>query len=190
MSEGNLDYPQLRYNEYSKQRGDLFKTNVDLGGRYDQWILTLSAGALALSIGFLEKIAPRPAGNTLFLILLAWLFLILGLLAGFVSLLTAQYSAHRQIEILDEEYRQFRITVEPRGEGASGQSAPPGKNPFIKITHMLNWISAPAFILGVIFLCCFAYSNIPVGNPQSVLPPKVDVNVTIQNPIPAPASTT
>ena len=53
MSDGNLSYQQIRYNEYSKQRAELAKTNVDLGGRFDQWVLTLSAGGLGLSLAFL-----------------------------------------------------------------------------------------------------------------------------------------
>src|SRR5438309_11202790 len=106
MDEPKPDYSQIRYIEYSKLRGDLFKTNVELAGRYDQWILTLSSGALALSLAFLEKIASHPEPNTVFLIGLAWIFLVVAMLTGFLSLVTAQYSAGRQIEILDWEYKQ------------------------------------------------------------------------------------
>src|SRR2546430_12783631 len=121
MSEEKPDYRQIRYNEYSKQRGDLAKTNVDLGGRFDQWILTLSAGGLGLSLAFLEKIAPRPQPNTLFLLALAWLFLSLGLLTGFVALLTSQYSAFRQIQILDEEWKEYiEASKKQSAEGAAG----------------------------------------------------------------------
>jgi hypothetical protein len=169
-------YQQLRYNEYSKQRGELFKTNVELGGPYDQWILTLSGGAIALSLAFLEKIASHPEPNTLFLLGLAWFFLMVALLTGLVSLLTAQYSALRQIEILDAEYREWR---------EQGEQGPMPKTPkpnrYAGLTDILNRVSAPSFVLGVLFLCAFAYANIPSAPASAALPPKVDVNVRFQN---------
>ena len=179
MSEQQPTYQQVRYNEYSKQRADLARTNVELGGRYDQWILTLSAGAIGLSLAFLEKIAPHPEPNTLFLIGLSWFFLIIGLLAGFISLLTAQYSATRQIEILDEEYREFTKTEAPPAADAGARPVPTNK--YRSFTNVLNWISAPGFVLGVVFLCAFAYANLPAVAPTAQLPTKVDVNVKFQN---------
>jgi hypothetical protein len=190
MAEEPLSYPQIRYNQYSRQRGELSKTNVELGGRYDQWILTLSAGALGLSVAFLEKIAPHPEVNTIFLIGLAWVFLVVGLLSGLISLLTAQYSAAEQIQILDEEYREYlNHQQENKGENPVAK-APAGLNKYAQTTDYLNWISAPAFVIGVVFLCVFAYSNIPRKTPipsLPVLPPQMDVNVKIQNlPLPEP----
>jgi len=181
MSEEALSYQQIRYNEYSKQRSELAKTNVELGGRYDQWILTLSAGAIALSVAFLEKISPHPEPNTVFLIGLAWAALVVSLLGGFISLLTAQYSALRQIQILDEDYLEFRESAKQNIEGAAATKEPPKRNNYAEVTNVLNWVSAPAFVLGVIFFCLFAYANIPAGVGMSVLPTKVDVNVRLQN---------
>jgi len=181
MSEENPSYQQIRYNEYSKQRAELTKTTVELAGRYDQWILTLSAGALGLSVAFLEKIVPHPEPNTLFLLGLAWSCLIAGLFAGFVALQTAQYSALRQIEILDADYRTYLEELKKGNlENPVGDN-PKLNNRFNAYTDLLNKISAPAFVLGVIFLCVFAYANIPSVNPTPSLPPKVDVNVRFQN---------
>jgi len=183
MSDGNPEYRQIRYDEYSKQRADLAKTNIDLAGRFDQWILTLSAGGLGLSLAFLEKIAPHPRPNTTFLLGIAWFFLALGLLAGLLSLLTAQYSALRQIDILDDEWKTFMANT-----GKDSKDAPVSEaarlNKYTEYTHLLNCIAAPGFVLGVVFLCLFAYSNVPDANPTPLLPPKVDVNVTVQNPTP------
>ncbi len=181
MPDENLSYPQIRYSEYSKQRADLAKTNVELGGRYDQWILTLSAGALGLSVAFLEKIAPHPEANTLFLLGLAWFFLIVGLFAGFLSLLTAHNSARRQIEILDAEYRHYLDELKKGGSENPVAEESKMTNKSAVATDILNKISAPAFVLGVMFLCAFAFANVPSVSPAPTIPPKVDVNVRLQN---------
>jgi hypothetical protein len=180
MADEQLNYAQNRYNEYSKQRGDLAKVNVELGGRYDQWILTLSGGSLLASITFLEKIAPHPAHNTIFVVGLAWLFLIVSLLTGFLSLLTAQYAAFRQIEILDAEYLEYLTNLKTNPEGSPVAKTSPQINKYSQITHYLNCISAPTFVIGVALLCVFAYLNIPTGETPAAVPQQVDVFVKFE----------
>src|ERR1035438_4775715 len=75
-----VESPEMVLHKYQKDRhaahvaisnrfDDLaFKTSE----RYDQWILTLSGGALAISLTFLEKIAPEPTKWTLFLLGFSW----------------------------------------------------------------------------------------------------------------------
>ncbi|MGH7969567.1 MAG: hypothetical protein ACREIC_12650 [Limisphaerales bacterium] len=179
MAEQPFNYEQTRYEQYSKERGELFKTNVELGGRYDQWILTLSAGAIGLSIAFLEKIAPHPEPNTIFILGFSWFWLLLALLSGFIALLTAQYSATKQIEFLDADYAAFRNAVK-KGE-ETNLVREHKRNRFSEVTNILNWISASTFVLGVLFLCVFAYSNMAGTSSVSGLPPKIDVNLRIQN---------
>lgn len=62
---GSAEYIKDRYEAYSKEREVLRSASLQLGGRYDQWLLTLAGGALALSLVFIEKVAPEPTTWTL-----------------------------------------------------------------------------------------------------------------------------
>ena len=54
------DYRKQRYETYIKDRDALRSDSLEVSGRYDKAILALAGGALALSVTFLEKIAPHP----------------------------------------------------------------------------------------------------------------------------------
>lgn len=145
LQEENKIFEKERYVRFVEERGGLAKAGLEVSGRFDTWCISIPAGALALSLAFLEKIAPQPVVSTKLFLVVAWGALIAGLLSGFASLLTAQNSLDDQIKILDLEYttRQSR------------------RNRFNVWTSILNWTSCGSSILGVIFLCFFAYANLP-----------------------------
>ena len=58
---------------YLEERKDLVKAEQSMYERFDKAILTLSAGALGISITFINQIAPTPKPNTRGWILSAWL---------------------------------------------------------------------------------------------------------------------
>jgi|ERR1041385_578675 hypothetical protein len=191
MGEEKIDYRQLRYAEYAKQRGELARSNVELSGRYDQWILTLSGGAVIASIAFLEKIAPHPSSNTVFLLGLAWLCLIVSLLSGFLSLLTAQYSAAHQIELLDADHAERDQIDQEVAEGKARRSISASENKYNRLTHALNIASPVGLTAGISLLCLFAYANISsVATMPVPIPSKIEVNVRFDNPMPPQTSIT
>lgn len=148
-STGVDDAEPLERKVYLGEREGLNKMELEVSGRYDQWLLTLAGGALALSITFLDKIAPHPEPSTLRWLIVAWGFLLITLILGLVSLLTSQSAIRRQRDILDH-------MQEP-------QTAPSGpmKNRKATATRWLNVSSMVFFALGIVFLCVFSVLNPP-----------------------------
>jgi len=132
---------------YLKMRDLYDKAELEVSGRYDQWILTLSGGALALSITFIEKIAPHPDIDTLFWLKVSWSCLILSLLTALISLVTSQSAI-----------RENRKEIDSAKEAKENHP-----RRFSSITNGLNWGSLILFIWGTIFLCVFSFKNLNVN---------------------------
>jgi hypothetical protein len=150
MSE---EYEQTRYEDHVKERGQLLQLLASLSDRYDKWAITLSGGAVGVSLAFIEKIAPNPLPWSVWLAGVSWLLLVLSLLAAFLSLLSAVYAAKRQVDLLDESYEQFcKAGRDPKFRRE--------KNRCNDWTHRLNLVHSIAFPLGVLVLCVFAFVNL------------------------------
>ena len=127
------------------------QAELDVSGRYDKWILTLSGSALVISITFIDKIAKNPSIETLCWLKYSWACFVLSLLIALLSLLTSQSAIRENRKELDDAY-----------EG--------GRPPRLKFrrwyswaTNFCNWGSLSAFILGAIFLCIFSFNNIDLS---------------------------
>ncbi len=133
---------------YYKIRQSYDDAELEVSGRYDKWILTLSGGALGLSITFIEKIAKNPTPETLYLLKLSWGCLVISLLSALLSLVTSQSAIRETRKKLDLAYSEKRDPNLgfPRW--------------FTNFTNLLNWGSLFLFIVGVIFLCFFSFKNI------------------------------
>jgi hypothetical protein len=146
----NGNEPQyLSTTEYLGCRDGYDKAELEVSGRYDQWILTLSGGALAVSITFIEKIAPAPDVHTLHWLKWSWVLLVVSLLVVLVSLLTSQSAIREQRRELDKAFQDRE---------------PPAyktRKWFTCLTNLLNWGSALFFVAGVSCLCMFAFTNAP-----------------------------
>lgn len=145
---GQADNQPLDEETYLVARQGYDQAELEVSGRYDKWILTLSGGALAISITFIEKIAKNPSIETLVWLKLSWFCFVLSLLISLLSLLTSQSAIRENRKELDSSYRE-------------------GRSPRIKfrrlhtcITNACNWGSLSTFIFGVIFLCVFSFANI------------------------------
>ena len=82
---------------------DLNKANTD---QHDKAILQLTAGALALTVTFMEKIAPHPLPNTQYWLAGGWALLAASMAAMVLSFLTGQNACRRQLALLDIEFRE------------------------------------------------------------------------------------
>jgi hypothetical protein len=111
---------------------------------YDQAVMTLSGGALGISITFIHDIAPAPKAGTIWLLGIAWCFLALSIAAILISKLTSQWALRKAIRQVDD--------------GTIGQQRPGAR--FSAWTASLNVAAGMAFLLGVIFLACFTVTNV------------------------------
>lgn len=72
--------------------------------QFDKAILTLAAGALAISLTFIKNIAPHPKDWTIYFLLASWIGFIISLVCTLCSFLTSQAAFRKQIEILGLDF--------------------------------------------------------------------------------------
>ena len=164
------EYRKQRYDTYTKERDALRNDSLEVSGRYDKAILTLAGGALALSITFLEKIAPNPTPWTSILLAIAWLCLIASVLLELYALATSQTVTNEQIRIVDEEYRQYLLSLPehpPIPEPSTVPETPEVMEAMRRHTRSLNDWSRWLLSIGVLLLCAFSLFNLPHRNPDT-----------------------
>ncbi|MDE1889230.1 MAG: hypothetical protein KGJ87_07580 [Planctomycetota bacterium] len=133
---------------YLEERKQLIGAERETAQQFDKAILTLAAGALALSITFIKQIAPHPKSQSIYFLIAAWTFFSLSILSTLISFLKSQDACRRQREILDQD----RLS-KPHDN----------KNSAANWTNRFNWLSIVFFISGIISLIIFSVFNIPKG---------------------------
>lgn len=140
MTAKRLD---LDREEYFAERRLLIEARQRAYQRADQMIIGGAAGALILSIGFVEKLAPGPAVTYRWMLANAWLILLLGLAFA----LGGQYAAGKAF---DAEIAKLDAAV-------NGERPP--KNRWARWTVRLSGWSFAALIIGIGCLAWFAFAN-------------------------------
>jgi hypothetical protein len=140
MSDPQYEYRKQRYDSYVKERETLNHSSLEISGRYDKSVLFLSGGALALSVTFIEKIAPSPVAWTFVLLATAWLLLIACVVLELYALATSQTAINEQIRLLDGEYDQFLQDAGANTPTGVAKTVPPAaaENRFTARTRRLN----------------------------------------------------
>lgn len=124
----------------SRHRESLVQTHHAASESFDKTIITLSAAALATSIGFVRDVAPAPAYT--WSLITSWAMFGASLVFILVSFLTSLQAHERMIAQIDEDF-----------EDASGGFA-------AVTTHILNVCAAMSLVSGVVFVVIFASLNI------------------------------
>ena len=106
---------------------------------FDKAIMTLSGGALGLSITFVHDIAPHPSHNVL--LGSAWGCFTMSLLLILISFLTSQGALLAMIGAIDD-----------------GTALP--KKGWARFTAVTNWLSAGGLVAGAVLLVLFALYNL------------------------------
>jgi hypothetical protein len=167
------EYRKQRYETYTKERDALRKDSLEVSGRYDRAILALAGGALALSITFLEKIAPNPAAWTFFILAASWISLIASVLLELYALASSQTVTNEQIRVGDEEYRQYLLSL-PEHPQLPAPLKPPATLEAMEArrasTRSYNDWSRWLLTIGVLLLCGFSLFNLPMSNKGTVQP--------------------
>lgn len=163
MSDPQYEYRKQRYDSYVKERDSLNHSTLEISGRYDKSVLFLSGGALALSVTFIEKIAPSPVAWTFVLLAIAWLSLISCIVLELFALATSQTAINEQIRLLDLEYDQFLQNLSAQTPTNVVQTVPPAasENSFTARTRLLNVWSLRSLVFGLASLCFFSGINLP-----------------------------
>jgi len=157
----NQDYIQKLYSEYTSQRNAMHDASLEAAGRYDRAVLSITTGALAVSIAFLDKIVKEPDERTIPLLILAWLILVTALICELLALSSSQKSCQLQIEILDEEYKGYLYSGDP--EAAVTNRQPPSENTYVLRTHRYSSVALWSLIVGIILMMAFSATNIYIN---------------------------
>jgi hypothetical protein len=151
------EYEKELYRAYVEEKRDRDKAALEVTARYTQWVLTLSAGALAVSLAFLEKIVPEPAAWTLPLLLFAWVALVAALLGGFLAVHYSCEATMHARELVDFEYHTERRKKDPTQPEPKYVER---ENPWNPKTERCSELASWSLVAGVLLLCIFAFCNV------------------------------
>lgn len=130
--------------ELQSYREWLVQTGYRVSETYDKSVMTLSGGALAISLTFIHEIVTTPKPGTVKFLAVGWTLLTLSVVAILSSMLTSQWALNKAIEQVDKK----KIFDERPGKGSAW------------ITAGLNIVALITFILGVAALAYFSIVNI------------------------------
>lgn len=111
---------------------------------YDKAIMTLSGGALGLSLTFMKDIVQSPGAESLWRLGTSWGCLTTSLALVLISMLSSQWALRKAITQVDQRSLP--------GTRAGGSLS--------VVTAVLNVLSGMAFLLGVGFLAWFSIANL------------------------------
>lgn len=107
---------------------------------FDRSVMTLASGGLAISIVFVNDVAPNPT-HTAWLVS-AWALLALSLLTVLMSFLASQVALRAEMRRIDDELDRTRPTSATR------------------VTRLLTGVAPILLILGVASLLVFSSANL------------------------------
>lgn len=123
-----------------EERARLFESGSKSIEQFDKGILTISAGALALSITFIKSLIPTPKPESIIFLILTWLFFAISMLTTLISFLLS--------------HKAFNIAIE------NLQEDDPKTNKFSIATGILNYLSASVLTGGFVFWGIFMVKNL------------------------------
>lgn len=146
-------YKSVLYASYTAERKDINETALKISERFDKNILIVGGGALAVSLTFLEKIAPNPSIGYLWILGVSWFFLVVSILTHLMALAYGQRAIRRQMEILDNDYSRYLSSPTPEEEVRKRTAH---INTFSMMTGLFSEVSLWTVVVGVFLLCLFS----------------------------------
>jgi hypothetical protein len=131
-------------NELDQYRQGLIDTQRKLNENYDNLLVTLSGGALALSITFLKDIIGSNEMVYPYFLLIAWSLFVLSLASILGEILFGILAHKKAITQVDDN------TIYEKKVGGISSN----------ISTILHWSSAVSLVLGLIFISIFSFYNI------------------------------
>ncbi|MGH9418617.1 MAG: hypothetical protein ACRD3J_01480 [Thermoanaerobaculia bacterium] len=147
------------YQQYLDERRLLIDGERAAGEGFDKTLLTLCAGAIALSVTFVEKVGS--AGTFKPLLYVSWGILVIGLLLNVRAFLLLQNSYNRLLNINRDLYNHGTTLLD---------------NPFRKRAGNFNHYSFWCFVAGIVLLLLFAGVNYQASSKE---PPQPERTIVI-----------
>ena len=156
MSGPCVDTP-TEYDNYLDHRKTLVENQAQDARSLTKHVLSLSSGAVAVSIIFLQNLVPNAGPEFLELLLVSWVGLVVCIGTTLLNLMFADGAYEASIEEWD--------ALQDRDQLAKQGSTDRAERLRKRVTKA-NWVSCVAFIVGVFFLCAFAAVNLRVAKNQ------------------------
>jgi len=154
------EYRKQRYDAYVRERQAMDANLLAMSERYGKALLALAGGSLALSVTFLEKIAPHPQNWSLAFLIAGWGSLIVCVVSELLGMHASQEAIVARQEIDQAAYEAYlaSVNVEPRPvEQALPEDAVLRWN---RRVQRCGIVALSALILGLILLCAFSITNV------------------------------
>lgn len=185
---------------YLRQLEHLRVAYTDSIKEYDRLVTWASAGALGLSITFLEKFGTNASGETAWMLATGWAFLC----AAFASSLWSQYASSRIHSWRRQELDHLQVSLTLRQHGWAAKAVQLARKAdwYGSVTRRLTLTSGILLVGGIMSIASFAFLNAPfktaaVSKNTSITPHISSTPVVtekkgldyIPEPVPRPAST-
>ena len=145
----------LEYKQYLDEREGLENARFRVAESFDKAILTLSGGALALSMTFVTDIASNPTRKGC--LVLAWVFFGMSLVVLLLNMYFCQIAYEKEREKLDAEQDK------KAGLDINEEENDDNRNIWGTITRIGNCTALALFAIGVIVLSVFIYTNMKIS---------------------------
>jgi hypothetical protein len=137
---------RLEYNQFLEERQRIVEARQRTQQRLDQMITGGAAGALVLSITFIDTLAPTPDPSTRWILITAWVTLMFALALNLVSHFASEHAFNRAIDAWDAAFKaneDCRVST-----------------PATAVAVWSSRLGAGVFVLGVALLAAFSFSNV------------------------------
>jgi len=147
-----MDYDSEReeFEFYSRYRRHLHINQWNAFKSIDSWLLTLSGGAIAISLPSAIQLSADRVVDTLFTLYCAWTFLTLAIVSAFVSKCIAYCLLKETLENLEREAAKGWALLQERFSKVS-----PKRTDMWHAIFYLDVASALCFVIGIVFLFVF-----------------------------------
>jgi hypothetical protein len=161
-------YQKTLHTAYKELRSEADQVALELGGRYEKMLSLVAGGALAISVTFIEKIAPSPIPGSRWLALSSWIILSASLVATLYAITESQKAQQKKIENMDSEILQKLYPEDDRYKDLDVSS-----NPYAKKVRTANYVSLRCAVIGLLCLLIFVFINFPAAKKdEQQEPPK------------------
>jgi len=148
------EMPQDVYATYRDERNRLTDAERDYAKAYDKYIITLSGGAIALSIALLRDLVGSDPIRGASVLVGAWISLLLAVGMSVFGLFLSPISHADFRRVLDEQAQKGGAAYWSRVREAQGCLRLP------KVIQALNIASVFTFLVGLLLLLSFAYGSV------------------------------
>jgi len=142
------DDQKHRREVYANTRKDLLGRQLSNSEKFDNAILTLSTGALGISLAFIKDIVPLKIAQNLWLLKASWWLFGLSIISTLASFVASQRGISRQLKYAEEYY------LNKKDDYLRKRNYP------AILTDFLNYSSGILFIAAIIFTIFFVISNL------------------------------